>query len=62
MEWIKESEDTTEYVNRSLISDAIIQLEKETPDVNASLNRLYSLAPLRGSHLISPPDFIKENE
>lgn len=65
IDWIKESEDTNNFVNRSLITDAIINLEGDNPDINQALGRLYAVAPTSSADnyvLISPPDFAIEIE
>lgn len=62
MEWIKDSEDTNDYCNRSLIVDAMKCLDKDPPEVDKALSRLFEVSPIGGTKLIRPPDFIKELE
>lgn len=60
-EWIKEAENTNEYCERNMMTDAILALKEDPPDVKRAISRLATLTPLIGeSALVKPPEFVKE--
>lgn len=63
-EWIKSSNGTNEYCERSLLVDALYLLEKDPPNVEKAVKRLREVIPCdgSGSGLIEPPEWSKEYE
>ena len=61
-DWIRGSYNTNEFVERSLLVDAIMYLKQDEPDVKNALHRLFELTPLYGSHLIDAPEWAVEIE
>ena len=55
--WIKDSYDQNDFCERSILVDAIKLLDKDEPEIDRAISRLFELTPVVGSKLVSPPDF-----
>ena len=55
--WIKDSYDQNDFCERSILVDAIKLLDKDEPEIDRAIARLFELTPIAGSKLVSPPDF-----
>ena len=55
--WIKDSYDQNDFCERCILVDAIKLLDKDEPEIDRAISRLFELTPLGGSKLVSPPDF-----
>ena len=60
--WIKDSYDQNDFCERSLLVDAIHLLDKDEPEVEKALARLFELTPVSGSKLVCPPKFAVDIE
>lgn len=60
--WIKDSYDQNDFCERSILVDAIKLLDKENPEVDKAIARLFELTPVGGSKLVSPPSFATDIE
>jgi len=55
--WIKDSYDQNDFCERSILVDAIKLLDKDEPEIDRAIARLFELTPVVGSKLVTPPDF-----
>jgi hypothetical protein len=60
--WIKDSEDTNSFCERSILVDAIKLLSQDNPNVDGALSRLFELTPVDGNKFVCPPYFAIEIE